>query len=102
MINDIINLLDFIYNCYVSGFKIILVDETGIDNSMFIGIMFLMKLHNKNFDTIYSSITMCKNINPKEYYISISSIEYYLLNNISNNFQSTSNNIFNLQYKNNI
>jgi hypothetical protein len=110
IINNIIQLLEYIYNCYISGLKIILVDETGIDNSMFITIMFLMKYHKKNYDTIYSTITFYKNIHPKEYYISISSIEYYLLHNISNitseqNLQNSfnqQNNIFNLQYKNNI
>lgn len=110
MINDIIQLLNSIYNCYVSGLKIILVDETGIDNSMFVMMMFLIKYHKKNYDTIYSTISLYKNIHPKEYYISISSIEYYLANNIYNqqnsqNFQNSinqQNNIFNLQYKNNI
>lgn len=32
LINDITQLLDSIYNCLVSGLKIIMVDETGVDN----------------------------------------------------------------------
>ncbi len=84
MINQIIQLLDSIYNCYISGLKIILVDETGIDNSMFITIMFLMKYHKKNLDSIYTSISIYKNIHPKEYYTSISLVEYYLLNDVYN------------------
>ena len=116
MISDIIQLIDNIYNCHISGIKIILLDETGIDNSMFITIMFLMKYHNKNFESIYSLISFNKLIHPKEYYNSINLIEYYLLNNFSNtsnqqnkqnkqnpqNPQNPQNKFFNLQYKNNI
>ncbi len=88
MISIIIQILDYIYNCCSLGKKIILVDENGIDNAMFITIMFLMKYYKKNFETIYSTIVLYKNIHPKEYYSSINSIEYYLINN----FFSNSNN----------
>lgn len=84
MISYIIQILDHIYNSCCLGKKIILVDENGIDNAMFITIMFLMKYYKKNFETIYSTIVLYKNIHPKEYYISINSIEYYLINNFSN------------------
>jgi hypothetical protein len=84
MISDIIQILEYIYNCCSLGKKIIIVDENGIDNSMFIAIMFLMKYYKKKFEEIYSSIILYKNIHPKEYYNSINLIEYYLINNFSN------------------
>lgn len=84
MVSYIIQILDYIYNCCSLGKKIIIVDENGIDNAMFITIMFLMKYYKKNFETIYSTITLLKNIHPKEYYSSINLIEYYLINNFSN------------------
>lgn len=90
MISIIIQILDFIYNCCSLGKKIILVDENGIDNAMFITIMFLMKYYKKNFETIYSTIVLHKNIHPKEYYSSINLIEYYLINNF---FSNTNNNL---------
>lgn len=89
MVNYILELLEFIYTNANSGNKIILVDESGVDNAMFIVIMFLMKLSNKNFETIYQTISASKNIHPKEYYNSINTIQYHLLN-------------FNIQCKNNI
>ena len=84
MIYDIIQILEYIYNCCSVNKKIIIVDENGIDNAMFITIMFLMKYYKKNFEEIYSTIILYKNIHPKEYYCSISMIEYYLINNFSN------------------
>lgn len=84
MIQDIIQILNYIYDCCSLGKKIILVDENGIDNSMFITIMFLMKYHKKKFDEIYSSIILYTNLHPKEYYSSINLIEYYLINNFLN------------------
>lgn len=84
MIYDIIQILYYMYNCYNLGKKIIIVDENGIDNAMFIAIMFLMKYHKKNFESIYSTIILHKNIHPKEYYSSINLIEYYLINDLSN------------------
>jgi hypothetical protein len=84
MIYDIIQILEYIYNCCSLNKKIIIVDENGIDNAMFITIMFLMKYYKKKFEEIYSTIILYKNIHPKEYYCSINLIEYYLLNNFSN------------------
>lgn len=86
---DIINwCLNFIYSCCVEKFKIILLDETGKDNSIFIAIMFLMKYYNLNFDTIYNSFANYICIYPKEYYNSILSIEYFLINFHNNLFNN--------------
>ena len=85
LIENIIQILDFIYNSCVSNCKIILLDETGKDNSIFIGIMFLMKLYNLNFDSIYNSLSKYLSIHPKEYYNSILSVEYFIIKNIYNN-----------------
>ncbi len=79
LVNNIIYTLDFIFNSYKEGHKIILLDETGKDNSIFIGIMFLMKYYNTNFDSIYNSISNYASIYPKDYYNPIISIEYYIL-----------------------
>lgn len=79
LVNNIIWTLDFIYNSYIQGNKIILLDETGKDNSIFIGIMFLMKYYNANFDSIYNSISNYASIHSKEYYSSILSIEYFII-----------------------
>lgn len=90
MISDIIQILEYIYDCCSLNKKIIIVDENGIENAMFITIMFLMKYYKKKFIQIYSTIILYKKIHPKEYYSSINSIEYYLLNDFSN---SNSNNL---------
>ena len=82
LIENIIWTLDIIYNSCVNNHKIILLDETGKDNSIFIGIMFLMKFYNLNFDSIYNSLSNYINIHPKEYYHSILSIEYFIIKNI--------------------
>ena len=79
LIDKIIQSLEFIYNCYIRGNKIILLDETGKDNSIFICIMFLMKFYNKDFETIYNSISNYAKIHPKEYYSSIQSVQYFLI-----------------------
>ena len=84
MISDIIQILEYIYNCCSLNKKIIIVDENGIDNAMFITIMFLMKYYKKKFEEIYSTIILYKNVHPKEYYSSINLIEYDLINNFSN------------------
>lgn len=97
MIHHILELLEFIYTNANSGKKIILVDETGVDNVIFIGIMFMMKLLNKNFVTIYQIISANKIIHPEEYYNSIKTIEYYLLNS-NNNAMFTHKSDF-IQYK---
>ena len=81
MISDIIQILEYIYNCCSLNKKIIIVDKNGIDNAMFITIMFLMKYYKKKFEEIYTTIILYKNIHPKEYYYSINLIEYYLINN---------------------
>jgi hypothetical protein len=79
--------MDFIYNSCKSGHKIILLDETGKDNSIFIGIIFLMKFYNLNFDTIYNSLSNYINIHPKEYYYPILSIEHFIIKNSNVNYQ---------------
>ena len=85
LIENIIWILDFIYNSRVNNHKIILLDETSKDNSIFIGIIFLMKLYNSNFDSVYSSLSNYLSIYSKEYYNSIKSIEYFIIKNIYNN-----------------
>jgi len=84
MISDIIQILEYIYNCCSLNKKIIIVDENGIENAMFIAIMFLMKYYKKKFEEIYSTIILYKTIHAKEYYSSINLIEYYLINNFTN------------------
>lgn len=84
LIENIISILDFIYNSCACNYKIILLDETGKDNSIFIGIMFLMKIYNLNFDSIYNSLSNYICIHPKEYYNFILSIEYFIIKNVYN------------------
>jgi len=79
LIPYIIQSLEFILNCLNNKNKIILLDETGKDDSIIVGIMFLMKIYNKNFNSIYDSISNYTQIHPKEYYSSIMNIEYYLI-----------------------
>ena len=85
LIENIILILDFIYNSCMCNHKIILLDETGKDNSIFIGIMFLMKMYNLNFDSIYNSLSNYICIHPKEHYHFILSIEYFIIKNVYNN-----------------
>lgn len=56
---------------------------------MFVGIMFLMKYHKKDYQTIYNLITATKNIQSIDYYNSIKTIEYHLIGEHHNIFQST-------------
>ena len=87
LINNINWTMDFIYNSCQNGYKIILLDETGKDNSIFIGIIFLIKFYNLNFDTIYNSLSNYINIHPKEYYNPILSIEHFIIKNSNVNYQ---------------
>ena len=73
------NSLNFIYDCLSKKYKIILLDDSGKENSIFIGIMFLMKYYKQNFENIYNSLSNYTSIYSKEYYNSISTIEYYLI-----------------------
>ena len=79
LIGYINNLLNFIFDCLTKKYKIILLDESGKDNAIYIGIMFLMKYYKQNFENIYNSLSNYTTIYPKEYYNSISNIEYYLI-----------------------
>lgn len=79
LISNINQILNYILDCLNNNLKIILLDETGKDNSISIGIMFLMKLYKRNFNSIYDSFTNYTQIHPKEYYSSIINIEYYLI-----------------------
>ena len=93
MVDNIHQILNFIYDCVIKKYKIILLDETGKDNSIFVTIMFLMKYHNVNFDSIYSSISNYTYIHPKEYYNSICSIEYFIINTTNINTNTNTNTI---------
>lgn len=89
LIPHITETLNFIFDCLSKKYKIILLDESGKDNSIFIGIMFLMKYYKQNFSNIYDSLSNYASIHPKEYYNSISSIEYYLIGFNQSNIQQT-------------
>lgn len=105
MINTIVQLFDFLYKCLQSNLKVILLDESGKDNSIFLCIMFMMKYYKKDFETIYFTLSNFLQIHPKEYYNSINDVQYFLLNNsvFNNNIiLNNTNTIFKNQNKNNI
>src|SRR3990167_10958299 len=48
MINTIVQLFDFLYKCLQSNLKVILLDESATDNSIFLCIMFMMNYYKKD------------------------------------------------------
>jgi hypothetical protein len=91
LLNLINNLLNFIFDCLSKKYKIILLNDTGKDESIYIGIIFLMRYYNQNFENIYNSLVYYTNIYPKEYYFSISLIENYI---IDYNIKAVNQNLF--------
>lgn len=48
--------------------KIIILDETGKDISMILGMFIVMKYYNVNFDLVYDNIKIYTDLYNKEYY----------------------------------
>lgn len=61
--------------------NIFLLCETGIDNSLIVGMFIMMKLHNSYFKNIYYQIlNIYNNIKPYDFYAGLEYYEQYILN----------------------
>ncbi len=82
-IHETLNILnqisDFMYNKIMSNQNIFLLCDTGINNSLIVGMFFLMKFFNINYQSVYHNITLFSKINPYEFYLGLAQFEPYIL-----------------------
>jgi hypothetical protein len=78
-LNLLIQVYDFINNKILLNQNIFLLSDTGLNESLFIGMFFLMKFHNANYQTIYYNIAFNNRIYPYEYYASLTYFEPHIL-----------------------
>ena len=73
-----------IYNFIINNInaKIIILDETGKDIAMFLGIFIIMTYYNVDFNNVYDNIKNYTYLHDKNYYLYLS---YY--NNFINNME---------------
>ena len=89
-----INLLNQVYNWLEQNIqnKIIILDETGLDNAMCICIFILMKFLNKSFEDVYNELVKLTKINNKNDYISLEHCENHIIK--KKYFSHYKNNLF--------
>lgn len=95
-----VNLLNQVYNWLEQNIqnKIIILDETGLDNGMYLCIFILMKFLNKSFVDVYDELSKLTKINDKNNYISLEYYENYIIK--KNYFSHYKNNLFFNKIKN--
>jgi hypothetical protein len=83
-----INLLNQVYNWLEQNIqnKIIILDETGLNNAMSVCIFILMKFLNKSFVDVYNELSTLTKINDKNNYISLEYYENYIIKKNFNYF----------------
>jgi hypothetical protein len=77
--NTFLQLYNFINYKILLNNNIFILCDTGKNISLIIGMFFLMKYHNLNFNTVYYNIAYYNHINSYEYYSNLISFEPYIL-----------------------
>lgn len=77
---------EFINNKILLNQNVFILCDTGLNNSLFVGMYFLMKYYNLNYHTVYHNIASSNKINSYEHYLSLTLFEPYIFKlPISNN-----------------
>lgn len=76
---------EFIYNKISSNQNIFIMCDTGINNSLIVGMFFLMKLHNINYYSVYYNIASSHKIHSFDFYLGLTHFEPHILKKIEEN-----------------
>ena len=84
-LNTLNQVTDFINNKVLLNHNIFLLCETGLNNSLIVGMFFLMKFYNVSYNTVYHNIAITNRINPYEFYLGLTSFEPHIIKTTSEN-----------------
>lgn len=74
------SIYDFVCGQIALGKNIYLSCETGLNQSLIVGMFIMMKMFNLNFYNVYLKICCTNKINPYDYYAGLTNYEPYILN----------------------
>lgn len=83
------NLYNFIVEKICSNQNIFLLCETGINNSLIIGMFIIMKMFNLNYNQVYYTIANSHRINSYDFYTGLKFYEIHIISNFSENMDLT-------------
>lgn len=77
----LINLSDFIYQKTLLNQNIFILCENGIGSSLIIGMFYIMKCYNLDYNYVYTYISKIYSINHYDFYAGLKYFEPYIIKN---------------------